>query len=367
MKNVIKSSVISLTAACALAAGGQAVAADRVLHVYNWSDYIAEDTIANFEQKTGIKVTYDVFDSNEVLEAKLLSGGSGFDIVVPSASFLARQAKAGAFQELDRAKLSNWGNLDSAMMKNLEVYDPGNKFSYPYLWGTTGIGFNPDKVKAALGDVPVDSWDILFKPENMKKLASCGVAVLDAPTEMMPAALKYLGKDPNSTNKADYEAATELLLSVRPYITYFHSSKYISDLANGDICVAVGWSGDVLQAADRAAEAENGVTVEYVIPKEGAGMWFDMLAMPTDAKNVDEAYEFLNYLLEPEVMAGISDYVAYANGNAAATKLVDPEITANPGIYPTPEAAKNLYPFKVLPKKIDRIVTRAWTKVKSGQ
>ncbi|RRJ83498.1 extracellular solute-binding protein [Aestuariirhabdus litorea] len=365
---MIKNGVISLTTACALAAGSQAIAAERVLHVYNWSDYIAEDTIANFEQKTGIKVTYDVFDSNEVLEAKLLSGGSGFDVVVPSASFLARQAQAGAFQPLDRAKLSNWGNLDADMMKNLEVYDPGNKYSIPYLWGTTGIGYNPDKVKAALGDAaPVDSWDLLFKPENVKQLASCGVAVLDAPTEMLPAALKYLGKDPNSTNQADYDAATELLLSVRPYITYFHSSKYISDLANGDICVAVGWSGDVLQAADRASEADNGVTVEYVIPKEGAGMWFDMLAIPTDAKNADEAYEFLNYLLEPEVMAGISNYVAYANGNREATKLVDEEVTSNPGIYPTPAAAKNLYPFKVLPKKIDRIVTRAWTKVKSGQ
>ncbi|MCL6414194.1 extracellular solute-binding protein [Aestuariirhabdus sp. Z084] len=368
MKNVIKNTVVGLTAACALTAGSQAIAADRVLHVYNWSDYIAEDTIANFEKKTGIKVSYDVFDSNEVLEAKLLSGGSGFDIVVPSASFMARQIQAGAFQPMDRSKLSNWGNLDDNMMKNLEVYDPGNQYAFPYLWGTTGIGYNPDKVKAALGDAaPVNSWDLIFKPENMEKLAACGVAVLDAPTEMLPAALKYLGKDPNSHNKADYEEATQLLLSVRPHITYFHSSKYISDLANGDICVAVGWSGDVLQAADRAAEAENGVTVEYVIPAEGAGMWFDMLVMPTDAKNVDEAYEFLNYLLDPEVMAEISNYVAYANGNSAATKLVDEEITGNPGIYPTPEAEKNLYPFKVLPKKIDRIVTRAWTKVKSGQ
>ncbi len=367
MKKSIQHSLLTLTAACAIAASGQTLAEDKVLHVYNWSDYIAEDTVAKFEERTGIKVTYDVFDSNEVLEAKLLSGGTGFDIVVPSSSFMARQIQAGAYMELDRSKLSNWGNLNMPMMKSLEVYDPGNKHSIPYMWGTTGIGYNPEKVKAALGDnAPVDSWDLIFKPENLEKLTACGVAVLDAPTEMYPAALKYLNLDPNSLNKDDYKAATELLLTIRPHITYFHSSKYISDLANGDLCVAVGWSGDVLQAADRAEEAGNGVVVEYVIPKEGAGMWFDMLAIPADAKNVDEAHAFLNYLMEPEVIAEISNYVAYANGNSASTPLIDEEVTSNPGIYPTAEAEKNLYPFKVLPKEIDRMTTRGWTKVKSG-
>lgn len=361
LKNLGTTAVVSLlTVSHTLAATGQ-------LNVYNWSDYIAEDTIENFVERTGIQVTYDVFDSNEVLEAKLLSGDSGYDVVVPSASFMARQIQAGAFLELDKSKLSNWGNLNSDLMARLEVYDPGNKYSFPYLWGTTGIGYNPDMVKAALGDdAPLDSWDLIFKPENLAKLSSCGVALLDAPIEILPAALNYLGLDPNSTKANDYKAATKLLQSIRPHITYFHSSKYISDLANGDICIAVGWSGDVLQAADRAAEADNGVTVEYVIPKEGAGMWFDMLTIPADTSNADAAYEFLNYLLEPEVIAEISNYVAYANGNSASDDLIDSEITENPGIYPTEAAAKNLYPFKVLPQKINRIMTRSWTSIKAG-
>jgi len=296
----------TLLATATVVSIGTAAQAEEVVNVYNWSDYIAEDTLDNFQEATGIRPVYDVFDSNEVLEAKLLSGSSGFDIVVPSNQFLGKQIKAGAFMPLDRSKLPNWENLDPTLLRALETNDPGNQYAFPYLWGTTGIGYNPEKVKAVLGeDAPVNSWDLVFKPENMEKLASCGVAFLDAPAEIIPSALFYLGLDPNSSSAEDYPKAQELLMSVRPHITYFHSSKFITDLANGDICVAVGWSGDILQAAARADEAENGVEVKYVIPKEGAAMWFDMMAIPKDAKNVDNAYAFMDYILRPEVIADL--------------------------------------------------------------
>lgn len=362
LKTIVAAAALGVTAVA------PAVAADRVLHVYNWSDYIAEDTIPNFEKETGIKVVYDVFDSNEVLEAKLLAGSTGFDIVVPSAAFLGRQIKAGIFQPLNKSKLPNYKNLDAELMANLEIVDPGNDHAIPYLWGSTGIGYNPGLVEKALGpDAPVNSWDLVFKNEYMSKLKGCGVAFLDAPSEMIPAALKYLGLDPNSKNPKDYEAAGKLLAEVRPNVTYFHSSQYINDLANGDICVAVGWSGDILQAADRAAEADAGVEVAYSIPKEGAALWFDMMAIPKDAKNVEEAYLFLDYLMRPQVIADISNYVAYANGNAASFELIDEEVRSDPGIYPTEEAKPNLYTFEVMPPKIDRIVTRTWTRVKTGK
>ncbi|MFN3579821.1 MAG: extracellular solute-binding protein [Pseudomonas sp.] len=356
-----------LAVACSFTVS-MAVQAQGVVNIYNWSDYIAEDTIANFEKETGIKVTYDVFDSNEVLEARLLSGSSGFDIVVPSNQFLGKQIKAGAFKPLDRSKLSNWDNLDPTLLKALENNDPGNLYAFPYLWGTTGIGYNEGKVQAILGDdAPVDSWDLVFKPENIAKLSSCGVAFLDAPAEIIPAALFYLGLDPNSTNADDYAKAEELMLSVRPHITYFHSSKFITDLANGDICVAVGWSGDIIQAADRAEEAENGQVISYAIPQEGAPMWFDMMVMPRDARNVDNAYKFLDYILRPEVIAEISNYVAYANGNQASKSLVDESVLNDPGIYPTQETLNKLFTLAELPANIERVRTRAWTRIKSGR
>lgn len=356
----------SLTIAPAFAKAANDV--QRSLNIYNWSDYIAEDTIANFEKETGIKVHYDVFDSNEVLEAKLLSGKTGYDIVAPSADFLLHQIKAGVYQPLDKKKLSNWKHLDGELMTLMETYDPNNEFSFPYLWGTTGIGYNPGLVKEHLGkDAPINSWNLIFDEKNISKLSKCGVAFLNAPTEVIPAALSYLGLDPNSTNRADYAKAEALLMKVRPFVTYFHSSRSISDLANGDICVAMGWSGDVLQAADRAAEADNGVTVEYVIPDEGAGLWFDTVAIPKDAKNPEEAHIFLNYLLRPDVIANITDYVAYANPNKSATTLVDEGIRENPGIYPTNEAKERLFVFEVLPSKINRQINRMFTKLTSGQ
>jgi len=252
------------------AMAGAAQADDKVLHVYNWSDYIAPDTIANFEKESGIKVVYDVFDSNETLEAKLLAGKSGYDIVVPSNNFLAKQIKAGVYQELDKSKLSNYDNLNKSLLKAVSVSDPDNKHAFPYMWGSIGIGYNPEKVKAALGVDKIDSWDVLLKPENIAKLKSCGVSVLDSPTEMLPVALHYLGLPTDTQNKDDLKKAEDLFLKIRPSISYFHSSKYISDLANGNICVAVGYSGSFSQAANRAKDAKNGVTVDMRLPKEGA-------------------------------------------------------------------------------------------------
>ncbi|OHE81204.1 MAG: spermidine/putrescine ABC transporter substrate-binding protein PotF [Lysobacterales bacterium GWF1_69_6] len=352
-------------------AGEQAAApeaAPKVLNVYNWSDYIGEDTIANFEKETGIKVTYDVFDSNEVLEAKLMAGNTGYDIVVPSLTFLSRQIQAGVFQELDKSRLSNYGNLDPAFMALLAQNDPGNAHSLPYLWGTTGIGYNVAKVKEALGeDAPVDSWALVFEPENLAKLKGCGVAILDTPSEIIPPVLQYLGEDPNSFDEAVIQKGVDRLKELRPHITYFHSSQFINDLANGDICVAVGWSGDIIQAQGRAAEAGKGIEIAYSIPKEGAPMWFDMLAIPKGAANVDNAYLFLDYLMRPEVMAGVQNYVMYASANQAALPLVDEAVLQDPGIYPTEETKAKLFTLAVLPPEVDRLFTRHWTTLKTGQ
>jgi len=350
------------------AVAGAAQAQEKVLHVYNWSDYIAADTVEKFSKETGIKVVYDVFDSNETLEAKLLAGTSGYDIVVPSNNFLAKQIKAKVYQPLDKSKLPNWKNLDTSLLKTVEVSDPGNQYAFPYMWGSIGIGYNPEKVKAVLGEnAPVDSWDLLFKPENIEKLKSCGVAFLDSPTEMLPAAMHYLGHPANSEGRKELEAAEELFLKIRPSITYFHSSKYISDLANGNICVAVGYSGDIYQAKSRAEDAKAGVTVAYNIPKEGAGTFFDMVAIPADAANVEAAHAFMNFLMRPEVMAQITNEVQFPNGNAAATPLVDEAIRNDPGIYPTAETMKKLYAFPDLPAKVQRVMTRSWTTIKSGR
>ena len=342
--------------------------ASKVVNVYNWSDYIGEDTIAGFEAETGIKVNYDVFDSNELLEAKLMAGNTGYDIVVPSLTFLSRQIQAGVFQPLDKSRLSNLGNLDPEMMALLAKNDADNAHSLPYLWGTTGIGYNVDKVAAALGaDAPTDSWALVFEPGNLEKLKGCGVALLDTPSEIIPPVLNYLGEDPNSFDEAVIQKAVDRLKALRPSITYFHSSQFINDLANGDICVAVGWSGDIIQAQARASEADKGVDVAYVIPVEGAPMWFDMLAIPKDARNVDNAYLFLDYLMRPEVMAGIQNYVAYASANQAALPHVDTAILEDPGIYPSEEVQAKLYPLAVLPPEVDRLFNRHWTTLKTGQ
>ncbi|MGO2287382.1 polyamine ABC transporter substrate-binding protein [Pseudomonas lundensis] len=342
--------------------------AAETVKIYNWSDYIAPDTLKNFTRDTGIAFSYDVYDSNETLDGKLMTGQSGYDVVFPSNHFMARQIQGGALKKLDKDQLPNWKNLNPALLKALQVNDPGNEHGFPYLWGSTGIGYNVAKVKAVLGEnAPVDSWDLIFKPENMEKLSKCGVAILDNGPEVLPAALNYLGLPHHSKSPEDYKKAEAMLMKVRPYISYFHSSKYTSDLANGNICVAVGFSGDILQAETRAKEAGNGIDIGYSIPKEGAAIWFDMVAMPADAPDEKAAYRFMNYLLRADVMAGISNYVHYANGNAQADTLVNPEIKADTKVYPTPQMLQTLFALQAMPLNIDRVRTRLWTRIKAGE
>ncbi|KAA3622178.1 MAG: polyamine ABC transporter substrate-binding protein [Proteobacteria bacterium] len=345
------------------------VAADeeKILNVYNWSDYIAEDTIEKFEAETGIEVRYDVFDSNEVLEAKLLAGNTGYDVVVPSSSFMARQIQAGVFMPLDKSKLPNWSNLDTDILARLDAQDPGNQYGMPYMWGTTGFAFNIEMIKDRMPDAPTGSWDMLFDPEVVKNFEDCGVTLLDAPTEVFDAALNYLGLDPNGHSKEDLDKTVEMLMKIRPYIKYFHSSQQINDLANGDICLAMGWSGDMFIARDRAAEAEQDVEIEYVIPSEGALIWFDMMTIPNDAPHPGNAHKFLDFLMKPQIAADISNYVWYANANAAATDLVDSEVTGDPAIYPSDDVKAKLFADLTEPPSYTRHVTRAWTKLKTGQ
>ncbi|SNR34001.1 polyamine ABC transporter substrate-binding protein [Puniceibacterium sediminis] len=360
----MKTSLLSITATLALSAA--AVQAEEV-RVYNWSDYIDEALLAKFEEETGIDLIYDVFDSNEVLETKMLAGGSGYDVVVPTGSFLQRQIVAGAFQKLDKSKLPNITNMWDVIEKRTSQFDPGNEYSINYMWGTTGMGVNLAKVKEALGeDAPIDSLDLIFKPENMEKLAACGVYFLDAPTEVIPAALKFLGEDPDSKDAAVIEKTKDVLMAVRPYIQKFNSSEYINALANGDICVAFGWSGDILQARDRAAEAENGVEIAFNAPKEGALMWFDQMAIPVDAPNPDGALKFLNFIMDAQNMAAASNYVYYANGNKASQEFLVEDVIDDTAIYPDQAALDNLYTFSPYDPKLQRTVTRLWTGIKSG-
>ena len=351
-----------------LAAGAARAQEDNTLNIYNWSDYIAEDTIKRFETETGIKVHYDVYDSNEVLEAKLMAGHSGYDLVVPSANpFFARQILAGVYQKLDKEKLANYGNLDPQILAAAANADPGNQYGVPYLWGTTGVGYNIEKVKAALGDkASLDSLKLIFDPASAKKLAACGLSLLDTPQEVFPAALAYLGRDPLSRDPKDLDKAAETVLDIRPFVRKFHSSQYINDLANGDLCVAFGFSGDVIQAENRAQQAKNDVEIGYFIPKEGAMMWVDMMAIPKDAPHPENALRFIDFILRPEVVAAISNTVAYANPNLLATDLVDEDIRNNPGIYPPPEVRQRLFFDKPVTQQYERLRTRAWTKVKTG-
>ena len=340
---------------------------DNVLNIYNWSDYIAPDTIANFEKETGIKVRYDVFDSNEVLEAKLLAGTTGYDIVVPSASFVARQIQAGVFQSLDKSKLTNYKNLDTDVMKVLAGYDPNNEHVVPWMWGTTGVGYNVKMIKDRMPDAPLGSWDMIFKPEVAAKFKDCGVSTLDAPSEVFPSSLRYLGLPTGSQTEENLQKAAQLVMGLRPSVKYFHSSQYINDLANGELCLVLGWSGDIFQARDRAAEAKNGNQIAYFIPKEGALLWVDTMAIPKDAKHAANAYKFLDYVMRPEVIAAVSNTVHYANGNAAATPLVDEAIRNDKAVYPDPELKSKLFPNVVNTPEYDRLVTRAWTKIKTNQ
>lgn len=351
-------------AACGGESGGSKT---QELRIYNWSDYIDPDLIKQFETETGIKVVYDTFDSNEVLETKLLTGGTGYDLVVPSNHNIPRLVQAKAVRALDKAKIPGVKNLWPDLMKWMDPFDPGQTYSVPYMWGTMGIGINKAEVEKRLPGVTLDSWAVVFDPANLAKLKDCGVYFLDAPEDMFAVALNYMGKDPNSTNPADYAAAADLMLKLRPYVTKYHSSEYINALANGDACVVVGYSGDIFQAADRAEEAKNGVEVDYIIPKEGSQVWFDVFTIPIDAPNPDAAYRFLEFMLTPANIAKASNYTAYANPNLAAQPLVDPELRDDPRVYPPPEVFGRLFVTTAKDQTLLRDVNRQWTRVLTGR
>ena len=342
---------------------------DKLLNVYNWVDYIGPDTIKIFEARTGIKVTYDVFDSNDVLQGKLLAGSSGFDIVVPTSGYHARMLQAGAFQRLDHTKLPNLKHMDPVLIKQLERFDAGNQYGIPYLWGTTGLGINRQLVTEMLGeDAPVDSWALVFEPGNLEKLKACGVSFLDAYDELFPAVLAYQGLDPTAQDAELFKTAVvPVLAAVGPHVTYFHSSKYINDLANGDICVALGWSGDILQAGRRASEANLPFTIEYHMPQEGTVLWFDMLAIPVDAPHPENALKFINFLMEPEIIAGVTNQVRYANANLSANEFVDKSVLENAGIYPTKAMSEKNFILPPYPQKVDRQALRMWSRIKTGR
>ena len=340
---------------------------EKVLHVYNWVDYIGESTIADFEARTGIKVVYDVLDSNEVLQTKLLTGGSGYDVVVPSGAPAHHLIQAGALRALDKSKLKNLANLDPRILQIVTAFDPANEHALPYMWGTTGIGYNPDLVEKALGTRTIDSLAAVFDPAIASKLAKCGITLLDAPNDMFTVAFHYLGLDGNSQRPEDWAAAEAALKKAAPYVRYYHSSQYVSDLASGEVCVSIGWSGALQQARSRGAQAESTVEVVYVIPKEGAMIWFDMLAIPTDAPHPEHAYAFLDYLMEPKVIADITNAVGEANGNAAALPFVAETLRNDPSIYPTNEVFKRLHPDQPWPPEMNREIARAWTRIKTGE
>ncbi|MCC8936967.1 polyamine ABC transporter substrate-binding protein [Bradyrhizobium sp. Arg68] len=362
--------LVSLVGAVAtvLLFAASASAEERTVNFYNWSNYMAPGVLEDFTKETGIKVVYDTFDANETLETRLLAGKSGYDVVVPTGYFLQRQIMAKVFLKLDKSKLPNLANAWPMVTNHLATYDPGNNYGANYMWGTTGIGYNVRKVQEILGpDAKIDSWDMVFKPENLAKFKDCGIHMLDSADDILPAALSYLGLDPNSTKQADLEKAADLVVKIRPYVRKFHSSEYLSALASGEICFVVGWSGDVMQARSRAAEAKSGVEIGYTIPKEGAQMFFDNLAIPADAKNVAEAYELINYLYRPEVAAKNSDFLSYANGNLASQKLIDPKILNDKNIYPDDAMQKQLFVITAHDPATQRIINRLWTRVKTGK
>ena len=337
------------------------------LNLYIWSDYLAADTLSNFEKQFGIKVHPAYYDTNETLETKLLAGNSGFDIVVPTASYFERQIKAGAYLVLDKSKLPNLQNMDPQLMSRVASNDPGNAHGVIYLWGSNGIGYNEKMVKALLPDAPLDSWRLIFDPQIAAKVAKCGISLLDSPAEMLRAVYSYMGKDPNSQNADDLAQAEAVLSKIRPYIRNFSSSEYIEALANGDLCIAVGYNGDVLQARDRAKEAGKGIEIKYAVPKEGTILWFDMLAIPKDAPDPDSAYAFMNYMMTPQVIADVSNFKRYANGNLASQSFVLPAVKDDPGIYPPPELRQKLTLQLADSAEQTRAITRVWQKFKTGQ
>jgi putrescine transport system substrate-binding protein len=365
MRRLLALIALSLAGAVPLAAQ------EHTVNVYNWSDYIEPTVIEAFTKETGIKVKYDTFDANETLETKLLAGKSGYDVVVPTAYFLERQIKAGVFQKLDKSKLKNIGNVWPEIARRLAIYDPGNQYAINYMWGTTGIGFNVKKVREILKTDAVDTamatWDIVFKPGELARFKDCGVHMLDSADDIMPAALHYLGLDPNTTQQADFEKAANLLIGVRPAVRKFNSSEYLNALASGEICLVVGWSGDIKQAQKRAAEAKGGIEVGYAIPAGGAQMFFDNFAIPKDAGHVDEAYAFIDYMLRPKVAAKNSNFLGYANGNLASQKLIDKSVLDDRTVYPDAATMAKLYVITAHDQKTQRLMNRLWTKIKTGR
>jgi len=359
---------LAAAACAAIAPAAAQLKRERIVNIYNWSDYIAPTVVEDFTKETGIKVRYDTFDSNDTLETKLLAGKSGYDVVVPTAYFLERQIKAGVFQKLDKEKLPNLANMWPEITQRLAAYDPGNQYAVNYMWGTTGIGYNARKAREILGaNGTVDSWDIVFKPANLAKFKDCGVHMLDSSDDVLAAALHYLGLDPNSSTEADLQKAADLMMKIRPYVRKFHSSEYLNALAAGEICLVLGFSGDVKQSQKRAAEAKNGVEIAYAIPKEGAQLWFDNLSIPRDAKNVAEADEFINYLQRPEVAAKNTNFISYANGNLASQKFIDKDILDDKTIYPDDATMRRLYTISAHDPKTQRLINRLWTRIKTGR
>jgi putrescine transport system substrate-binding protein len=357
----------ALAAALAAATGAPAQR-ERFVNVYNWSDYVEPTVLDAFTRDTGIRVRYDTFDSNDTLETKLLAGKSGYDVVVPTAYFLERQIKAGVFQKLDKDKLPHLGAAWPAIATHLAAYDPGNQYAVNYMWGTVGIGYNVKKVREILGGTgAIDSWNTIFAPGELAKFKDCGVHMLDSSDDILPAALHFLGRDPNATDPGDLDKAADLVAKVRPAVRKFHSAEYLNALASGEICLVVGWSGDVKQAQKRAAEAHNGVEIGYAVPKEGAQMFFDNLAIPKDARNAAEAHAFIDYLLRPEVAAKNTNFLSYANGNLASQPLIDPAILNDRTIYPDDATMARLYTINAHDAKTTRLMNRLWTKVKTGR
>jgi putrescine transport system substrate-binding protein len=362
-----KEAEVAAPPAAAVAAAPGATDAEKVLNVYNWSDYIAPETVKNFEARYGIKVNYDVFDANEVVETKLLAGNTGYDLVMPSAQFMERQIKAGVFQKLDKALLTNLGNMDPSIMQRVALHDPNNAHAIPYMWGTDGIGYNVDQIKQIMPDAPLDSWALVLDPKYAAKFKDCGISILDAASDIRSIVLIYLGKDPNSQDPADLQLVEEQLMKIRPYVRKINSSQYIEDLANGDLCIAVGYSGDVLQARDRAREAGKGVKVAYSLPKEGSIIWFDMMVIPADAKHPRNAHLFIDYLMQPQVAANNSNAVHYPNGNLASEQFIAPEVKNDPSVFPSAEVKAKLSPELAVGDDYNRLLTRSWTRFQTGQ
>jgi putrescine transport system substrate-binding protein len=370
----VKAARVAVAAAAIATAFGiapQAFAEDREVRVYNWSDYVDEQVLKDFTAETGIKVQYDLFDSNDTLETKLLAGKTGYDVVVPTGNFLGRQIQAGVFAKLDKSKLPNLTHMWPEIMDRLAKYDPGNEHAVNYMWGTTGIGYNVKKIKERMPDAPVDSWSLVFDPEIVKKFKDCGIMMLDASDEIMGATLHYLGMDPNSKNPEDFKKAAEHFKKIRPNVRKFHSSEYINALANGDVCIVVGWSGDVVQAKTRAEEKnanikdeKKKVEIAYSIPKEGALMWFDNMAIPKDAPHPEEAHIFINYMMKPEVAAKNTNFVGYPNGNLASQQFVNKEVLEDPQIYPPKETVARLYTITPNSPEVQRALLNAWRDMK---